>query len=111
MLIDMFTAELSGTQRLSALEAMELQGGKYDSKLIGDLYAFSTSGKAATEAAGSKEVVVKNLRPGMVLTSDIYTNDGVLIVPTGTKISLIILKKLYNFSEMPGIKEPIFIEQ
>ena len=54
---------------------------------------------------------MKNLRPGMVLTSDIYTNDGVLIVPTGTKISLIILKKLYNFSEMPGIKEPIFIEQ
>lgn len=39
--IDMFTAELSGTQRLSALEAMELQGGKYDSKLIGDLYAFT----------------------------------------------------------------------
>ena len=41
VLIDMFTAELSGTQRLSALEAMELQGGKYDSKLIGDLYAFT----------------------------------------------------------------------
>ena len=56
---------------------------------------------AATEAAGSKEVVVKNLRPGMVLTSDIYTNDGVLIVPTGTKISLIILKKLYNSLRCP----------
>ena len=41
VLIDMFTAELSGTQRLSALEAMESQGGKYDSKLIGDLYAFT----------------------------------------------------------------------
>ena len=37
----MFTAELSGAQRLSALEVMELQGGKYDSKLIGDLYAFT----------------------------------------------------------------------
>ena len=59
----------------------------------------------------SKEVVVKDLRPGMVLTSDIYTNDGVLVVSTGTKISLIILKKLYNFSKMPEIKEPIFIEQ
>ena len=54
---------------------------------------------------------MKNLRPGMVLTSDVYTNDGVLIVPTGTKISLIILKKLYNLSEMSGIKEPIFTEQ
>ena len=42
MLIDMFTTELSGTQRfLSALETMESQGGKYDSKLIGDLYAFT----------------------------------------------------------------------
>ena len=38
----MFTAELSGTQRfLSALETIESQGGKYDSKLIGDLYAFT----------------------------------------------------------------------
>ena len=46
----------------------------------------------------------------MVLTSDIYTNDGVLVVSTGTKISLIILKKL-NFSKMPEFKEPIFIEQ
>ena len=54
---------------------------------------------------------MKDLRPGMVLTSGIYTNNGVLIFPTGTKISLIILKKLYNFSEMSGIKEPIFIEQ
>ncbi len=43
MLIDMFTAELSGTQRLSALEAMESQGGKYDSKLIGDLYVFTAT--------------------------------------------------------------------
>jgi|GEM_PF-2749283 len=86
--------------------------GKYDSKLIRDLYAFySTSGKPATEAAGSKEVVVKDLRPGMVLTSDIYTNDGVLVVSTGSKISLIILKKLCNFSKMPDIKEPTFIEQ
>ena len=111
VLIDMFTAEQSGTQRLSVLEAMESQGGKYDSKLIGDLYAFyNTTGKAAAETVDSREVVVKDLRPCMVLTSDIYTNDGVLIVPTGTKISLIILKKLYNFSEMSGIKEPIFIE-
>ncbi|MGB1787947.1 MAG: hypothetical protein ACPHP2_01155 [Limisphaerales bacterium] len=54
---------------------------------------------------------MKDLRPGMVLTSDIYTNDGVLVVSTGTKISLIILKKLYNFSKMPEFKEPIFIEQ
>ena len=68
------------------------------------------TGKAAAETVGSRDVAVMDLRPGMVLTSDIYTNDGVLIVPTGTKISLIILKKLYNFSEMSGIKEPIFIE-
>ena len=54
---------------------------------------------------------MKDLRPGMVLTSGIYMNDGVLIFLTGAKISLIILKKLYNFSEIPGIKEPIFIEQ
>ena len=80
--------------------------------MIGDLYAFyNTSDQTAADAVNSKEVVVKELRPGMVLTSDIYTNDGVLIVPTGTKLSLIILKKLYNFSEMSGIKEPIFIEQ
>lgn len=112
VLIDMLTAELAGTQRVTALEAMESQGGKYDSKLIGDLYAFyNTESESAPATAASKEVVVKDLRPGMVLTSDIYTNDGVLIVPTGTKLSLIILKKLYNFSEMSGIKEPIFIEQ
>ena len=53
----------------------------------------------------------EGLAPRHGFHCDIYTNDGVLIVPTGTKISLIILKKLYNFSEMPGIKEPIFIEQ
>ena len=40
-LIDIFTVETSGTQRISVLEAMESQGGKFDSKLIGDLYAFT----------------------------------------------------------------------
>ena len=41
VLISMYTAKLNDTQRLSALETMEFQGGKYDSKLIGDLYAFT----------------------------------------------------------------------
>tara|TARA_B100000575_G_scaffold267383_1_gene245445 strand:+ start:786 stop:1001 length:216 start_codon:yes stop_codon:yes gene_type:complete len=69
------------------------------------------TGKAAAETVDSREVAVMDFRPGMVLTSDIYTNDGALIIPTGTKISLIILKNLYNFSEISGVKEPIFIEQ
>ena len=53
---------------------------------------------------------MNDLRPGMVFTVT-FTNDGVLVVSTGTKISLIILKKLYNFSKMPEFKEPIFIAQ
>ena len=52
-----------------------------------------------------------DLRRGMVLTCGIYTNDGVLIFPTGTKISLIIQKKLDNMSEMYKVNNLTFIEQ
>ena len=95
--------------RLSALETMEFQGGKYDLQTDYDLYAFTAPlASRPRRQLAPRTVVVKDLRPGMVLTSDIYTNDGVLVVSTGTKISLIILEKLYNFPKMPDIKESYF---
>jgi len=37
------------------------------------------------------------------------TPDGMMIVPAGTEVSTMLLKKLHNFAETTGLKEPIYI--
>lgn len=47
---------------------------------------------------------------GHMLLSDIKTNDDVLIVTAGTRISPLLLERLKNFATVSGLKEPIYIE-
>lgn len=54
--------------------------------------------------------MLSDLRPGMVLYSDIHTRDGALVLSAGHQISEISLEKIQNFEQLSGIKEPVFVE-
>jgi hypothetical protein len=50
-----------------------------------------------------------NLAVGMLLTSDVFTKDGTLILSAGHYINEMILERMQNFNLIYGIKEPIFV--
>ena len=54
-------------------------------------------------------VTFNELRVGLILKSNLQTKDGLLIVAEETQITEMLLKKLGNFAELTGIREPICV--
>jgi hypothetical protein len=55
-------------------------------------------------------VTFKELQVEHVLLSNVETNDGILILAAGTRITPLLLEKMRNFHELNSVKEPIRIE-
>jgi hypothetical protein len=53
---------------------------------------------------------VNELKVGMILQSDVLTNDKMLILSAGHRINQTVLEKIQNFNLIYGIKEPITVK-
>ena len=112
VLSDLTELEASGLPKRKALEQMQSRSGCYDAQVLDSTFAcfdIYLSAPTAVKAA-IKAITLKQLTIGHVLSSNVETKDGVLIVCAGTKVSQMALEKLRNFDEIQGIKEPIHIE-
>jgi len=112
ILFDMIQLQSGGLVPLKALNEMQQRRGWYDSKLLAAVRA-SFGGVASAEPDTTKpniSVTVADLTVGMVLYSDVRTKEGTLVLSAGHQISQMSLKKIQNFAELTGIKEPIFVE-
>jgi len=56
-----------------------------------------------------REILMKDMKVGMVLAEDIKTPKGILIVPRGNEISPVLIRRLRNFAYTTGIHEPIIV--
>jgi hypothetical protein len=92
----------------------ELQGraGWYDPALLSFVRAWAGGGavKSTGGALVSISVSLKELKAGMVLRSNVETQDGTLVLTAGHQLSEMTLEKLRNFDRLAGIKEPIVVE-
>lgn len=104
IITDMVELESKGATKVQALTQLKQRAGCYDPKLLETALSCFISEKQG------RAVAMKDLRVGHVLLSSIETLEGVLVVPAGTRISPLLLKKLDNFTELSAIKEPIFVE-
>ena len=112
VLSDLSDLESTGLAKAKALEQMQTRPGRYDPQVLDSTFACfdiyltaPTSVKAATKAIGLKDLTI-----GHVLTSNVETVDGVLIVCAGTRITQMTLEKLRNFDQIQGIKEPLRVQ-
>ncbi len=91
-----------------ALHEMELRATWYDLDVLRALRAHlkEQEGKAddAPVALG-----LSALRPGQVLAEGVFTPDGLLLIPAGTRMGMAHLEKLRNFSRLGGVREPIVV--
>jgi hypothetical protein len=65
----------------------------------------------AIEASTSIELKVSELLPDMVLTADVLTPDGRLVVARGNRVTSTMLVRLRYFSQRGQIAEPVRVEQ
>jgi response regulator RpfG family c-di-GMP phosphodiesterase len=98
---DLTTAGMAETPALTALNSA---AGRYDPYLLKCLALVV----AEAHAAKIRNVTVAELEPGMVLTADVRTRSGVLLVPRGQEVSPSLLARVRNFATIGGgVVEPI----
>jgi response regulator RpfG family c-di-GMP phosphodiesterase len=112
VLSDLLRLEAKGIPRFKALEQMQEQRGSYDPRVLDATFAcFDVYLRTASEVKGaSSPISFKDLRVTHVLSADLFTEEGTLIVSSGTEITQMIMEKIRNFEELSGIREPIFIQ-
>ncbi len=56
-----------------------------------------------------KKVMLSELKPGMVISRDIYTVTNVLLVPKGVTLTEHLIEKIYSYQNVDPIRSGIFI--
>jgi len=106
VLSDLVGHEADGTTKAKALETMKKYSGHYEPRI---LEAAEKCLINQTPKQG-RAVALKDLAVGQVLAAPVETQDGVLIIPAGNRISRMVLDKLHNFTQVSPIREPLYIE-
>jgi response regulator RpfG family c-di-GMP phosphodiesterase len=56
-----------------------------------------------------QQVVLTELRPGMVLAQSIYTHNGLLLVPEGQRLNATFIEKVLNHNRIQPIKQSLIV--
>lgn len=91
-------------------EQLRLGKGKYDPDVIqalGRLLGNADGGEAAPNRALKN---LEDLAPGMLLAADILSPDGMILLPAGTRLSLIQLERLRSLERLNRLEEPILVD-
>jgi response regulator RpfG family c-di-GMP phosphodiesterase len=111
VLCDLAQIEAMGTARPLALQELRARQGCYDPRVLAAVAALEPSRSASAETDSKVLLAVKfsHLRVGHVLQSNVETKSGILLVPTGSRITPMSIHWLRNFASLYGIKEPILV--
>jgi response regulator RpfG family c-di-GMP phosphodiesterase len=109
VLQDLAAHEMTKASKATALAMMTQCPGRYDPRVLEAVGAvFDVSWARTTSAeTQSRPVGIKTLRVGSILALEARTREGVMIVPAGTQISLMLMQKLRNFAELGELEEPL----
>ena len=99
--------ESSNLNRTDALEEIKLQSGAaFDPEAVRALLkAIPMSPLPRKE----REILLSELRPGMVLARGIYTANGLLLVPEGQQLNATYIEKLLNHNRVQPITQSLVV--
>jgi len=90
-----------------ALEAVKLAGGRtYDPEAVRAVLRALPSAEVPPR---QREVLLSELRPGMVLARGIYTASGILLIPQGQQLSGPSIDKLLNHNQINPINQSLVV--
>jgi response regulator RpfG family c-di-GMP phosphodiesterase len=97
--------------RAVVLEQLRLARGKYDPEVVAALALLLGAGDLESDAEPTHHLLgIDELAPGMLLVADILNPDGMILIPAGTRLSLLQLERLRNMSRLGRIEEPILVD-
>ena len=112
VLADLIHLESKKIPRIKAMEQLQFLTGWYDLRVLAAVIQCFDLALPTPIVPHQKALPLRfsELRPGLVLLSDVRTNDDVLIIMAGTRVSPLLLDRLKNFATLRGLKEPIYVE-
>ncbi len=105
----------SGKTPSAAMATLKSNGEDYGSKLletfsriVGSQYTREDVPveKEPAQKGGIRELRSGELAPGMIITKDIFTKKGVLLIKENTEVNLLVYETLHNFSKTGFVEEP-----
>jgi len=88
-------------------EAIKAQSGSaFDPDAV---RAFMRSLEGITPPRGQQEVLLTELRPGMMLAKSIYTSNGMLLMPAGQVLKEALIDKLLNHNAINPITQTLLV--
>lgn len=94
----------SGLEAITGIRAGS--GSMYDPEAV---RVFVRALPAATIPRKEREVLLSELRPGMVLARGIYTSGGLLLIPEGQQLSELYIDKLQNHNQVDPITQTLMV--
>jgi response regulator RpfG family c-di-GMP phosphodiesterase len=109
ILFDFVQLEANGETKLRAVEALRQRAGWYDPELLEASieHLCPRPGGAIEVQNASLAVAFRDLLIGDLLTSNVETKEGVLIVQSGAFVTSTLLERRRNFVLLNPVKEPI----
>lgn len=93
--------------REDAVEEIKLKAGSaFDPDAV---RAFLRALSLAPMPRKEKQIVLSDLRPGMVLARGIYTGNGLLLVPEGQQLNATYIEKLLNHNRVQPITQSLVV--
>ncbi len=89
-----------------ALEIARARKGELDPRVLDGFAAVCDDGAMDFR---TRSVHLFELHQGMVLASDIVSERGMLLVPSGQDITVSLLEKIRNFARSVPVKEPVWV--
>jgi len=103
VVLDFDMLESKGHLKVNALKELKQRSGRYDPVVLEALE--QVLGDEAKYVV--KDITISGLKARMVLFEDVSTLEGQLLLSRGQEVSTVIIKRLRNFADKIGLKEPI----
>lgn len=95
--------------REALVEMVKFRGIRYDPTLF-DFFLNHVVPAMAREQVYEEELTTDKLKPDMILSRDVYTYDGVLLLAGGRRINIIDIQALRIFEERKNFKLSIWVK-
>ncbi len=106
VLFDYDQLDAADHHRAEIFKILRGRPGVYDLAIVD---AWETTLNRQAEVAGVQTLRLADLRPGMVLATDLKTAGGTLLMTRGHELTASSLERLRNFSTSVGLSEPIYV--
>lgn len=107
---DLLDLQATGKSQSEALDDLARRSGIYDPQLLFTIRSALGAEQEKTDSLDTVFIGINDLSVGMILHSDIVTNDGMMVLSAGHYVNQTTLEKIQNFNLIYGIKGPIYVK-